>query len=314
MTVLITGCAGFIGSHLSEALIKKGHRVIGIDSFIPNYNRRIKERNLIDVLTNKNFSFYERSLLDSGWDDGLDFKCVVHFAALPGVRQSWGDIFSDYIENNILATQRLLEVLKKRGVIRLIHISSSSVYGDRDRAPLTEDLPPEPISPYAITKEVGERLVLLYSKQFGLDYVILRLFTVYGPRQRPDMAIYRFIESINKGENVEIYSKDNMYRDFTYVEDIVSGIMSAFESDLSCEIINLGFGKNKSIEDVVRIISDILDCNLNITRSDRKPGDVKSTLASIDKARQLLGYQPRFDIYEGIERQIEWMRGMSIIK
>jgi len=313
MKVLITGAAGFIGSHLSETLLTSGYRVIGIDNFLLNYDRKMKERNLNLIISNKNFSFYERSLLDRGWDNGLDFDCVVHLAALPGVRQSWGDVFSDYIENNILATQRLLEVVKQRGGIRLIHISSSSVYGDRDELPLTEDLSPEPISPYAITKEAAERLVFLYSKQFGIDYVILRLFTVYGPRQRPDMAIYKFIEKIEKGEKVEIYNKDNMYRDFTFIDDIVQGILLALESRITSEIVNLGSGNQVSVEEVVRIISEILGGDLEIVRGDRMPGDVIRTLAGIDKANRLLGYTPSVEIKEGIEKQIFWMREMSII-
>jgi UDP-glucose 4-epimerase len=313
MRVLITGSCGFIGSHLSETLLGKDYEVIGIDSFIPNYDRKIKERNLTGIISNKDFSFYERSLIDRSWDEGLDFDIVVHLAALPGVRQSWGAIFSDYVENNILATQRLLEVLKQRGGARLIHISSSSVYGDRDESPLTEDLSPEPVSPYAITKAAAERLVILYSKQFGVDYVILRLFTVYGPRQRPDMAIYKFVENINKGEKVEIYSRDSMYRDFTFVDDIIDGITFALESSITDEIINLGSGRQESVEEVVEKISDILGCDVKVEKGDRAPGDVRKTLAGIDKAKNLLGYNPRVGIKEGIEKQIDWMKEMSII-
>lgn len=313
MKILITGSAGFIGSHLAEALVTSGHEIVGIDSFLPNYAREVKEANISGLLDNDRFTFMERTLIDPSWLGEIDFDIVVHLAALPGVRQSWGTSFSDYVENNVLATQRLLEVLKNRTGVRLVHVSSSSVYGDRDESPLTEDLPPEPISPYAITKESAERLVKLYSKQYGLSSVILRLFTVYGPRQRPDMAIYRFIKAVSKGGEVEIYGSGSMHRDFTFVVDVVRGILSAVERDIRDEIINIGSGRAESVERVVYMIGEMLGKEVKVRRVGMMPGDVKGTLASIDKARGLLDYQPGVEIREGIEKQIIWMREAAII-
>lgn len=306
---LVTGVAGFIGSHLAEQLVNNDYHVIGVDCFTDYYPREIKERNLQNILDIDNFEFVEADLLDIDLSELLnEVDYVFHESAQAGVRASWGTDFEIYTKNNVLATQRLLEASKNSELKKLVYASSSSVYGDAKKYPTTEDMTPKPISPYGVTKLAGEHLCMLYWKNFHVPVVALRYFTVYGPRQRPDMAFHKFIKAILEDELITIYGDGEQTRDFTYVDDAVKANLLAMKSDSAGEVFNIGGGSRITVNAVVRMMEEIVGKDANIKHIAEQKGDVRHTAADITKARKLLGYDPNFELRKGLELQAEWMK------
>jgi UDP-glucose 4-epimerase len=303
MKCLVTGCAGFIGSTLSEELIKRGHEVVGADCFTDYYPRRLKENNLRTLLASSNFSFIEKDIVD-GLEVDADF--VFHLAAQPGVRKSWGLEFDHYTRNNILLTQRLLESCKN--VKKFIFASSSSVYGGGN-VPFEEDQDLNPISPYGISKLCCEHLCKVYSEKFNV--AVMRLFTVYGPRQRPDMAFNKFIKAALKGEEIIVYGNGEQRRDFTYVDDIVEGLISSAFFQGKFEIFNLGSGRSFSVNEVLETLESLIGRKLKIKKLEQVKGDMSTTLADISKAWDLLKYQPKTSLNTGLRKEIEWISKVS---
>lgn len=307
---LVTGAAGFIGSTLCEQLLKLGATVRGVDCFSDYYPRWIKERNLAAFRDHPCFELQEVDLLTGDLPALLDeVDCVLHLAAQPGVRQSWGIHFRDYTDNNVLVTQRILEVCKGREQIRkFVYASSSSVYGDSPSLPQREADLCLPVSPYGVTKLAGEQLCYLYCKSFGVPTVILRFFTVYGPRQRPDMAFHRFIKAGLNGERIEVYGSGEQTRDFTYVDDTVRGLMAATENSLTGQVLNLGGGNRTRLREVLALIEEILGTPLSVDFRDTQKGDAAHTLADTTAARRGLGFAPSTSLRDGLEREVAWIR------
>ena len=308
MKCLVTGVAGFVGLHLAESLTRKGYEVIGVDCFTDYYPRNIKEANLTTLLANKLFTLVEANLLDVDLIDLLDgVDYVFHEAAQAGVRASWGDDFQVYTKNNVLATQRLLEAAKDTEIKKFVYASSSSIYGDAQLYPTTEDMTPEPISPYGVTKLAGEHLCMLYWKNFRVPIIALRYFTVYGPRQRPDMAFSKFIKAILEENEITIYGDGEQTRDFTFVSDAVEANLLAMKSDVAGEVFNIGGGSRITVNGVVKLLEEIIGNDTKIKYIDKQKGDVKHTAADITKARQELGYEPNVKLRKGLKLQVEWM-------
>lgn len=309
MKVVVTGAAGFIGSHLCERLLDEGHAVVGIDCFTDYYNPDRKRAHLAGVMAHERFNLVESDL--NGCDlAGLlgGASCVFHLAAQAGVRRSWGTEFTRYIESNILATQRILEALKGLESVRLIHSSSSSVYGETADLPMREEHPLRPISPYGATKLSAEHLCELYRVNYGVRYVSLRYFTVYGPRQRPDMAFSRFITAALSGDPIEVYGDGMQTRDFTYVSDAVEANILASRHEGPPYIFNIGGGSRISILDVLKGIERELDAPLDVHHLERAKGDVTDTWADTARARAEIGFKPSVSIEEGLRSEIGWYR------
>ncbi|WP_028776276.1 NAD-dependent epimerase/dehydratase family protein [Shimazuella kribbensis] len=304
--LLVTGCAGFIGSTLAEQLIKEGHTVIGIDCFRSNYDRNRKERNLSWLSQQPRFHFLEQDLITAEISPLLDgVNVIFHLAALPGVRTSWGADFRSYVDNNILATQRLLETAKEsKSINKIVYSSSSSVYGGMN-GPTIEDHTPHPISPYGVTKLSAEQLCQLYHINFGLPVQSLRYFTVFGPRQRPDMAFHRIITRILTEQPIPIYGDGEQSRDFTFVDDIVTANILAAHAPSSGEIFNIGGISHLTVNEVITIMEKQTGKKALKNYLPPQPGDPKHTWADISKAKKLLRYEPTFDIEKGIALQIE---------
>lgn len=312
--VLVTGCAGFIGSKVTDTLLFKNFNVIGIDSFIPYYSIKIKQHNLKSALKNEKFKLIRMDLSEVSIHElhnilkNIDY--VIHEAAQPGVRDSWGIKFDAYVKHNILATQKLLEAAIRSDIKNFIYASSSSVYGNLKTMPLREDTILNPYSPYGITKLAAENLCKAYHENYGLPVTILRYFTVYGPRQRPDMAFYRFIKSMLKRDPVTIYGDGFQRRDFTYIDDIVNATLNAMkcESRLNGEVINIGSSKPIKLIEAVNLIADIIGVEPKIIFNEEMRGDVKITYADISKAKKLLNWRPKTKLREGLEREIKWIK------
>jgi UDP-glucose 4-epimerase len=303
---IVTGAAGFIGSHLCEHLVRAGHHVTGIDCFTDYYARAIKEQNIRLVLGTPRFAFLEEDLLQADVEAcfaGADY--VFHLAGQPGVRGSWGDRFEMYVRNNIVATQRILEAAKQVRLKKLVYASSSSIYGDAERLPTPEDVTPCPISPYGVTKLAGEHLSILYHRSYGVPAICLRYFSVYGPRQRPDMAFHRFIQALQSGDEITIYGDGNQTRDFTFVGDIVEGTMCAALSDVVGQVFNLGGGSRASVRQVIGILEKVTGKQAWVRHIEAQHGDVRHTGADIRRAMQLLGYNPGTKLSEGLRQQFE---------
>ncbi len=309
MKVLVTGVAGFIGSSLSEKLLDEGYQVVGIDSFFDYYPRKIKEKNLEPLLGNSHFEFIEADILDAKWDEILiDINGIFHQAAVAGVRASWGQSFNHYVENNVLATQRLLEACKDRKLDKFIYASSSSVYGDTEELPIRESSPTNPVSPYGVTKLAAEHLASLYFKAYGVPTVSLRYFTVYGPRQRPDMAFHKFITAVMKGEQIDIYGTGEQTRDFTYIDDAVEANLQAFRDGKAGEVFNIGGGSRIKLLDAIDLIESIVGEKAKLVHTDPQRGDAKHTFSDISKANTDFGYNPQVDIKLGLEKHYEWLK------
>lgn len=309
MHVLVTGGAGFIGSHLAERLLADGHRVTVVDSFDPFYDRVLKERNLVGVRAHRSARVLEEDLARADLGPVLDgVDAVAHLAAQAGVRGSWGQAFARYLDANVLATQRLLEAAKDRPLRAFVYASSASVYGDDHLTPVAEDAPTHPHSPYGITKLAGEHLALLYHRLHGVPATALRYFSVYGPRERPDKAIQRFLSAARDGRPVTLLGDGSQQRDFTYVGDVVEATLRALARPPVGEVLNLARGHTVALAEVLELIGRVTGRRLTIVRGPRVAGDVRVTSAVIDKARLLLAYSPDTDLMEGLRLQWEHVR------
>jgi len=311
MKCLVTGAAGFVGSSLCDRLVSKGNTVIGLDCFLNYYPRALKELNLSALNNNKNFSLVEADILGADLPKLLDGVDVVfHQAGQAGVRASWGEYFKTYTDNNILATQKLLEAARSlKKPPRIVYASSSSVYGDAESYPTHEKMVPSPLSPYGVTKLAAEHLVSLYASQFGLNTISLRYFTVFGPRQRPDMAFTKFCYKALKGEEIVIFGDGNQSRDFTFIDDIVSANLLAAEAGKSGGVYNIGGGTNATVNEVLDILKK-LSGPLSIRYSEKMVGEARKTSADTTKAKVDLGFSPKVSLEEGIAAQYQWMKDL----
>lgn len=309
MRCLVTGAAGFIGSNLSERLLELGHTVIGVDSLTDYYSPEFKRSNLRKAQSMPGYRFIEGDLLDLSLDGLLaDVDWVFHQAAQPGVRMSWGLHFDTYVRNNILATQKLLEAAKFSGIQRFVYASSSSVYGNAPELPLRETARPQPVSPYGVSKLAAEHLCHLYHINYGVPTVSLRYFTVYGPRQRPDMAFHRFIKAALLGKEVIVFGDGEQSRDFTYVSDVVAAnIQAAMIHNAVGRVFNIGGGSRVTLNAVIDILCRLIG-HLNVRYEEEQKGDVRHTLSDTTEAREILGYSPTVEIQEGLSYEVEWMR------
>ena len=307
--VVVTGAAGFIGSHLCERLLDGGHEVVGIDSFSDYYERAGKEQNLRRATAHQNFTLHEADLVEADLARLLRGATVVfHLAGQPGVRPSWGGYFDRYVHDNIVATQRLLEALRDAAVKRFVFASSSSVYGDAEMYPTKESALPRPVSPYGMTKLAAEHLTFVYMRNFGLPATVLRYFTVYGPRQRPDMAFYRFMEALVEDQEIEIFGDGEQTREFTYVSDAVDGTVKAASADVVGQVVNLGGGSRVTVNRVLTTLEEISRLPARRLYLPAAPGDPRHTGASINLARERLGWEPRVSIRDGLTRQWAWFQ------
>lgn len=314
MRCLVTGAAGFIGSTLCEKLLDLGHQVVGVDCFVPYYPREFKDRNLAKSRTSDRFTLIETDLCDlfdgpEGEGASLiqDVDVIYHQAAQAGVRASWGKDFQIYTHNNIMATQKMLEACKARPDIRVVYASSSSVYGETDRFPMRESDLTRPVSPYGVSKLAAENLMCLYQHNFGVQTVSLRYFTVYGPRQRPDMAFHRIIRSILTGETFRLFGSGEQTRDFTFVGDIVDANIAAGEKGKAGGIYNLGGGTRISMNDVIALMEEICGRKANVVREGVQLGDVTNTGADVSRAQEDFGFAPKVSLEEGLRREVEFI-------
>jgi len=315
--ILVTGGAGFIGSHVCDKLLDEGNTVICVDDFNDYYDPKIKESNIKTCLSNRRFKLYRHDIRDS---DKLKkifeenrIKKIIHLAARAGVRASINNP-KLYHEVNAGGTLNLLELAKKFKIDNFVFSSSSSVYGINKKVPFSEnDEVNNQISPYAVTKRIGELLCNLYHKTYNLNITCLRLFTVYGPRNRPDMALYKFTQSIDKGEELIMFGDGNSERDYTYVDDAVSAIMSATKNKFGFEIINIGNSKRIGLRDFILTIENALGKKAKIRKMKLQEGDVPLTYAGISKAKKLLKYNPKMKFEEGIKNFVEWYKNMSLV-
>ncbi len=312
---LVTGGAGFIGSHLCQRLLREGYEVVCLDNFDPFYDPAIKQRNLEEISATakgKGFQLVEGDIRDKGLLEDLfrrsSFDLVIHLAARAGVRPSIQQPLL-YEAVNVTGTLNLLEVCREFGVNDLVFGSSSSVYGRNDKVPFSEDDRLEAmISPYAVTKRVGELFCYTYHHLYGLNISCLRFFTVYGPRQRPEMAIHKFTRLIHQGEKIPLYGDGTSRRDYTYIDDIIEGIIGAVRNLRGYDIFNLGESQTVPLRELISLLEEALGKRANVEELPEQPGDVPITYADISKARRLLGYDPRVDIEEGVERFARWFR------
>jgi UDP-glucuronate 4-epimerase len=307
---LVTGCAGFIGSHLTESLLHDGIAVVGVDCFNANYGRAQKLDNLRHVLDWKSFEFVPLDLASGDLAELVqDVDVVFHLAAEPGVRNSWGARFARYVTNNVLATQQLLIALKEVPGRRLVYASSSSIYGQAASLPTSENTIPAPVSPYGITKLSGEHLCRIYHVNHGLEAVSLRYFTVFGPRQRPDMAFNIFCRKALRDEEIEIYGDGQQTRDFTFVADVVAATRAAAVAAIEAGgAYNIGGGLRGSLRDVLDTIEEVSGQPLNLRFSDEQAGDVRDTGAETAKARAHLGFAPSTTLQAGIAAELDWLK------
>ncbi|MAF26361.1 MAG: NAD-dependent epimerase/dehydratase family protein [Gemmatimonadota bacterium] len=307
---LVTGAAGFIGSQLVEALLDRGDDVIGIDSFTDYYPRAAKDGNVARALASDRFRLVEEDLNETDLSTVIaDRDVVYHLAAQAGVRASWGTEFDTYLFSNVRATQRILETVKEHSGVRVVYASSSSVYGDTRQLPLSEDAPTAPNSPYGATKLAGEHLCQLYHANYGVDVLSLRYFTVYGPRQRPDMAFHRFIRAIMEDRPLDIYGDGSQSRDCTFVGDIVQATLLAGEADPSSRVFNIGGGARRSLLQNLELLQELLGRKAQVRHTPRARGDVSDTHADISRACRELGYEPKVPLEDGLRQEIEWLCG-----
>lgn len=306
--VLVTGCAGFIGSHLCEALLDRGDDVVGVDCFTDYYPRARKEANLAAFRERPGFRFVETDLAEADLAALFADRTVIfHLAAQAGVRASWGSEFETYVRNNVRAVQKILEAMKKRSDQKLVFASSSSVYGKTRTLPTPEDVILAPNSPYGATKVTGEHLCALYRENWGLDYVALRYFTVYGPRQRPDMAFHKFARAILEDRPLDVYGDGRQSRDCTYVGDVVQGTIQAGDTGTVNQVFNLGGGSRRPLSDALELMQEILGKRARINYAAVERGDVPDTHAEISRSREEFGYNPRTSVEEGLRQEARWI-------
>ena len=305
---LITGAAGFIGSQVAEAVLAAGDEVVGLDVLDDNYDARIKEWNLEPLLAQPRFRFVRGDLLEEELEGILEgVEVVFHLAARPGVRESWGEGFAVYDRQNVRATQRLLEACVGAGLQKFVYASSSSVYGEMPGHPVREEEPKRPLSPYGVTKLAAEHLVMAYQRGFGVPAVSLRYFTVYGPRQRPDMAFHRFFRALLTGREMTIFGDGNQTRDVTYVGDVVRATILAAERGPAGGIYNVGGGHRVSLVEVLGVMETVTGRRALRRHVERPPGDPVHTGAEIEAARRALGFRPETSLEEGLTRMARWM-------
>jgi nucleoside-diphosphate-sugar epimerase len=308
MNCLVTGAAGFIGSHLCERLLRDGHTVRGLDAFIPFYPRAVKETYLAPFRNHAAFTFWPLDLRTDALADALQGVDVVfHLAAMAGLPRSWTD-FTLYESCNVVGTQRLLEAAQTASLRRFVHVSTSSVYGRFSSG--DESLPVRPVSPYGVTKLAGENLCQAYAAEFGLPLVVLRYFSVYGPRQRPDMGYYRFIHALLRSESITVYGDGLQARGNTYVDDCVAATVAAIEAPVG-ETYNVGGGETANVWEILQKLEKILDCRAQIRREPARPGDQRFTFADTAKLQRHFGWQPRVSLDTGLARQVAWQRSLS---
>jgi nucleoside-diphosphate-sugar epimerase len=308
MKALVTGAAGFIGSHLSAALLDRGAQVIGLDCFTDYYPRAMKESNLAHNRGRQGFRFIEARIQDADLPQVLDgVTHVFHLAAQAGVRKSWGKDFQTYTQNNVEASQQLLEACIGRPLHRFMYASSSSVYGDNATIPMREDALPQPVSPYGVTKLAAEQLCYLYFANHGVPTTSLRYFTVYGPRQRPDMGFHRFLRAAINGDPITLYGDGEQTRDFTFVRDAVAATMAAGDRGVPGRAYNVGGGSRVTINQVLEIIGRIAGKRLDVRREPTQKGDMRDTYADTGLAKADLGFAPSVTLEEGIEAEYRWL-------
>ncbi len=321
MNILVTGGAGFIGSHLGERLVRDGHTVWAVDNFDPFYDPGVKERNVAWLLTRPEFHLVRADIRDRaalsvalGGPNAPQFDVIVHLAARAGVRPSLEEPLL-YSQVNIDGTVVMLELARELGVKRFIFGSSSSVYGNNEKVPFSEEDPVDgPISPYAATKRAGELICHTYHHLYDLSIVCLRFFTVYGPRQRPDLAIHKFTSLITRGEPVPVFGDGSTERDYTYVDDIVAGVLGSIrytEGPAVFEIVNLGGSRTTSLTRLIELLTEATGMPARIDRRPMQPGDVLRTYADVSRANRLFGYDPTVAIEDGIRKFVEWYRAES---
>ncbi len=309
MNALVTGVAGFIGSTLAERLLQSGANVVGIDCFTDYYPRPLKERNLGGLRAQPNFTFIESRLQDANLPALLaDRTHVFHLAAQAGVRKSWGRDFSIYTVNNIEATQVLLEACVNRPIERVVYASSSSVYGDNVSMPMREDALPQPVSPYGVTKLAAEQLCYLYHVNHGVPTVALRYFTVYGPRQRPDMGFNRFLRAAIHRQPISLYGDGEQTRDFTFVEDAVAATIAAATRGIPGRVYNIGGGSRVSINDVLDMIGRVTGHPPIVSNDSAQKGDMRHTYADTSLARADLRFTPTVDLERGLAAEYGWLK------
>lgn len=307
--ILVTGAAGFIGSHLSATLLAQGAEVTGIDCFTDYYSRRIKEANLAVNAAHERFTFLETTIADANLFQLLDgITHVFHLAAQAGVRKSWGRDFQIYTVNNIDATQIVLEACIGRPIKKLVYASSSSVYGDAVAIPMVETALPQPLSPYGVTKLAAEQLCHLYTVNHGVPTASMRYFTVYGPRQRPDMAFHRFIRAAVTGEPITLYGDGDQTRDFTFVDDAVAATIAASERGNPGDAYNIGGGSRVSMNRVIELIGEATGTEIDVRRENAQKGDMRDTFADSTRARTDLGWSPKTSLEDGIRAEVAWVK------
>ena len=315
MKALLTGAAGFIGSHLCELLLDRGAHVIGVDCFTDYYARSIKEANLSHIKGRPGFSFVEARIQDADLPALLDgVTHVFHLAAQAGVRKSWGHDFRVYTDNNVDASQRLLEACVGLPLHRFVYASSSSVYGDGVAIPMRENALPQPVSPYGVTKLAAEQLCYLYHVNHGVPTSSLRYFTVYGPRQRPDMGFHRFITAALAGDPIHLYGDGEQTRDFTFVRDAAAATAAAGDRGVPGRAYNIGGGSRVSINQVLDIIGRLAGRPLDVRREPAQKGDMRDTFADTTLARADLGFAPSVSLEEGIEAEFRWLSTTTVLR
>jgi nucleoside-diphosphate-sugar epimerase len=309
MSCLVTGAAGFIGSHLCRRLLKEKISVVGIDSLTDFYPSWIKKKNILPLLKEKKFKFIAKDINELNLKELLEkTDCVLHLAAQAGVRASWAQNFSVYTKNNIEATQKILEVSKNSHLKKLVYASSSSVYGLCPELPMSEISPLHPYSPYGVTKLAGEQLCFLYHKNYGVPAISLRLFTVYGPGQRPDMAFHKFFRAIANNKKITVYGDGKQTRDFTFIDDVVEAHIAALQQGKVGETYNVGGGVRKKLEDIFPIIEDTCQRKIEMKKEGIQKGDVLHTFSDIDKARRDLNYSPQTALEDGLKEEWQWIQ------
>jgi nucleoside-diphosphate-sugar epimerase len=307
---LVSGAAGFVGSNLTEALLARGDEVVAVDCFTPYYDVSLKVRNIERVRTDPRCTFVQADLRSEELGPLLDGVDVVfHQAAQPGVRSSWDHRFGDYATHNVLGTQRLLDASSSRGVARFVYASSSSIYGNALAHPTHEDALPAPFSPYGVTKLAAEHLVRAYAQNFDLSTISLRYFTVYGPRQRPDMSIHRLIAAALTGGTFHLFGDGKQTREFTYVADVVDANLRAAIADVvPGEVCNVAGGATIALADLISLVGELAGAPIDVAVDDAARGDVAKNSGATARARRLLGWSPRTSLRDGIAAQIEWQR------
>ena len=315
MRALVTGCAGFIGSHLTESLLADGVEILGIDCFNENYGRRQKLHNLERAREWDAFEFVPIDLSRGDLEDVVaEADVVFHLAAEPGVRASWGRGFERYVRNNVLATQHLLEAARRRAGVRFVYSSSSSIYGQAETLPTHESVLPAPFSPYGVTKLGGEHLCRLYHANFGVDAVILRYFSVYGPRQRPDMAFRIFCDAVLAGEPLRVFGDGGQTRDFTFVGDVVKVTRTAAAAaGVSGHTFNVGGGSRVSLNTAIDLLQEFAGRSVEVNRTEGQHGDVRDSVADIHAARDTLGYSPSVRFEDGLRAEWDWAAARAAV-